>query len=650
MVSRRDFVRICTMAGAAVGMSATTVSQIVEAAARGLKPSVVWLHFQECTGCTESLLRTSHPGIAEVILDLISLDYHETLFAASGHQAEAALQDTIKKNAGKFICVVEGAIPTKDGGIYCQVGGRTAVDILNDVGVESGRGHRDRVVRLVGRHSVGGSQSDRRDRRADDPQRQAGRHAARLSVESVQLPRRRAAVRHARHAAEARRARPADVRLRPHDSRALPAAGALRCRPVRQPVRRRGASPGLLPLQARMQGADDARQLLDAGLRRSGRLLADRHRPSVRRLHGAGRGLPHPDARHGPTSSGRSRRTPTRPSTRTQGTDQSRVATAVAGVDRRRAARGGLCRVHGSVERREEDAQRRRAADATSRKRCSVGITRRNAFKLAHRRARRRPSRAPVAAPMPRSGAGGCRRPALRHAPSASAARPAWSPAARPTASSADTELVRRPLSGAARSQREDQDGHQAVSTTAISASFMKAQCMHCIDPACASACMLGAFKKREFGDRHLRRRTYCIGCRYCEVACPFGVPKFEWSKAAPKMVKCELCNHRLAKGQQPACTEVCPRQAVIFGKREDLLREARTRIAANPGQVRPEDLRRDRRRRHAVPLPLARGVREGRPAGARRRLDADAPAHHPARHLQGLRRAGGALRRCSDS
>ena len=138
MISRREFVRICTMAGAAVGMSASTVSQIVEAAAKGLKPSVVWLHFQECTGCTESLLRTSHPGIAEVILDLVSLDYHETLFAAAGHQAEDALQDTVKKNAGKYICVVEGAIPTRDGGIYCQVGGRTAVDILNDVGGKAG--------------------------------------------------------------------------------------------------------------------------------------------------------------------------------------------------------------------------------------------------------------------------------------------------------------------------------------------------------------------------------------------------------------------------------------------------------------------------------------------------------------------------------
>jgi Fe-S-cluster-containing dehydrogenase component len=112
--------------------------------------------------------------------------------------------------------------------------------------------------------------------------------------------------------------------------------------------------------------------------------------------------------------------------------------------------------------------------------------------------------------------------------------------------------------------------------------SFMKAQCMHCVDPACASACMLGAFKKRELGivtyDVNL-----CIGCRYCEVACPFNVPKFEWSKATPRMVKCELCNHRLAEGKQPACSDVCPRQAVVYGTREDLLREAHRRLADQP-------------------------------------------------------------------
>lgn len=137
-VSRRDFVRVCTLAAAAVGLSATAASKIAEAAARGLKPSVIWLHFQECTGCTESLLRTSHPDVASLILDLISLDYHETLFAAAGHQAEDALKATMAQQAGKYIVVVEGAIPTKDDGIYCMIGGRTAIEILNDVASKAG--------------------------------------------------------------------------------------------------------------------------------------------------------------------------------------------------------------------------------------------------------------------------------------------------------------------------------------------------------------------------------------------------------------------------------------------------------------------------------------------------------------------------------
>jgi hydrogenase small subunit len=137
-VSRRDFVRVCTMAAAAVGLSSSAAAQIAEAAAKGLKPSVIWLHFQECTGCTESLLRTSTPALSELILDLISLDYHETLFAAAGHQAEAALESAMKQNRGKYICVVEGAIPVKDGGIYCMIGGRTAIDILNRVAADAG--------------------------------------------------------------------------------------------------------------------------------------------------------------------------------------------------------------------------------------------------------------------------------------------------------------------------------------------------------------------------------------------------------------------------------------------------------------------------------------------------------------------------------
>jgi hydrogenase small subunit len=135
---RRDFLKVCTMAAAAVGLSGAVAEQMAEAAAKGLKPSVIWLHFQECTGCTESLLRTSHPDLAELILSLISLDYHETLFAAAGYQAEAALDKAIADNAGKYVLVIEGAIPEKDGGIYCKIGGKTAIEIVNRVAAKAG--------------------------------------------------------------------------------------------------------------------------------------------------------------------------------------------------------------------------------------------------------------------------------------------------------------------------------------------------------------------------------------------------------------------------------------------------------------------------------------------------------------------------------
>lgn len=114
--------------------------------------------------------------------------------------------------------------------------------------------------------------------------------------------------------------------------------------------------------------------------------------------------------------------------------------------------------------------------------------------------------------------------------------------------------------------------------------SYVKAQCMHCIDPACASACMLGALRKLE-GGIVAWEGNRCVGCRYCQMACPFNIPKFEWNALNPKIVKCELCRHLLAKGGIPACVRVCPREAVIFGRRDDLLAEAKRRIAAAPGR-----------------------------------------------------------------
>jgi formate dehydrogenase beta subunit len=114
--------------------------------------------------------------------------------------------------------------------------------------------------------------------------------------------------------------------------------------------------------------------------------------------------------------------------------------------------------------------------------------------------------------------------------------------------------------------------------------SFVKKQCMHCLDPACVSGCPFKALTKGKYGIVEWEP-SRCIGCRYCEISCPFDVPRFEWTKFNPKIVKCELCNFRLEKGEQPACTDVCPTHAVIFGTREDLLAEAKRRIAASPGK-----------------------------------------------------------------
>jgi hydrogenase small subunit len=135
---RRKFLKIISAAAASIGLSSSAMVKLVEAAELGLKPSVIWLHFQECTGCTESLLRTSHPDLAELILDLISLDYHETLAAAAGHQVEKSLHDAMEANKGKYVLIVEGAIPEKDGGIYCKVAGKTAIDSLNEVAAHAG--------------------------------------------------------------------------------------------------------------------------------------------------------------------------------------------------------------------------------------------------------------------------------------------------------------------------------------------------------------------------------------------------------------------------------------------------------------------------------------------------------------------------------
>lgn len=137
-LGRRDFLKICSLAAAAVGLPSSAAGLFLEEVQKGNKPSVIWLSFQECTGCTETLLRTSHPALDELILDLISLDYHEALFAAAGHQVEAARQQAMRDHAGEYILVTEGSIPTKDDGIYCQIAGRTALDLVHEAAADAG--------------------------------------------------------------------------------------------------------------------------------------------------------------------------------------------------------------------------------------------------------------------------------------------------------------------------------------------------------------------------------------------------------------------------------------------------------------------------------------------------------------------------------
>ena len=113
--------------------------------------------------------------------------------------------------------------------------------------------------------------------------------------------------------------------------------------------------------------------------------------------------------------------------------------------------------------------------------------------------------------------------------------------------------------------------------------SFVKQQCMHCVDPACVAGCSFKALTKNPDTGIVGWTSQKCMGCRYCEITCPYHIPKFQWEGWNPSIVKCELCKDRIAVGKQPACSTVCPAKAVIFGTREELLAEAKSRIKNHP-------------------------------------------------------------------
>jgi Fe-S-cluster-containing dehydrogenase component len=116
---------------------------------------------------------------------------------------------------------------------------------------------------------------------------------------------------------------------------------------------------------------------------------------------------------------------------------------------------------------------------------------------------------------------------------------------------------------------------------------FVRRQCMHCLAPACVSGCLTKAMTKAPTGPV-VWDGDKCMGCRYCMLSCPFDMPKFEYHSANPRIQKCKLCFERLAQDELPACVDNCPVNAVTFGKRDELLQQARERIYKDPGTYVP--------------------------------------------------------------
>jgi hydrogenase small subunit len=128
-VSRRDFLKFCSTMAAVLALPMRYTERIAAALEQVRKPAVLWMDVQECGGCTESFLRAGRPPVGEIILELVSLNYQSVIMAAAGKQAYKAIWDTIEEEKGKYLVIFEGAIPTKDGGVYATIGGRAGLDI-----------------------------------------------------------------------------------------------------------------------------------------------------------------------------------------------------------------------------------------------------------------------------------------------------------------------------------------------------------------------------------------------------------------------------------------------------------------------------------------------------------------------------------------
>jgi len=134
--------------------------------------------------------------------------------------------------------------------------------------------------------------------------------------------------------------------------------------------------------------------------------------------------------------------------------------------------------------------------------------------------------------------------------------------------------IIKRYKDGNESTKDQEKDGY----------AFIKRQCMHCLDPSCVSACPVSALRKDARNGIVSYNKDACIGCRYCQIACPFNIPKFQWDSTTPEIIKCQLCQHLLKEGKYAACCSSCPTGASLYGPMEDLIAEAKRRLKLEPG------------------------------------------------------------------
>ncbi len=132
-ISRRRFLQFCSVMTGTLALPSGYAKVVASALTQKRKPTLVWLEYQDCAGCTESMLRSANPTIEDIVLEAVSLEYHETIMAGAGFAAESVLENVVKNEKGKYLVIVEGAIPTGEGGVYCTIGGRTALDLAREV-------------------------------------------------------------------------------------------------------------------------------------------------------------------------------------------------------------------------------------------------------------------------------------------------------------------------------------------------------------------------------------------------------------------------------------------------------------------------------------------------------------------------------------